>query len=375
MSARFRPAVLGYTELCNFVVCDARLLSCSGAVSEMRALKSRALDLYTYLMFSLGVSHPRRIAPSAFVILTFHRVLPDVLRSRYPIPGLVVTPEELRWIIETLLPFFEIATVSANSSRQRGNAGTKPLLSISFDDGQIDNVEYAAPVLEALRVPATFYLPTDFIGSSRLLWHDEAAFAWQSQQLGHTDRQAVSRQLGLGAPDGDAVDTNLLLSLLKQLPVESRAGVVRWLAEKAKFESPDWARLMDWDDARTLDAAGHEIGSHCQSHELLPQLDSAAQTRELRGSLDAVAASMVGRKRPLSVCYPNGDCSAETLQLAREAGYENGVTTRWGINGPEQDRFGLLRCDMDARRLRNSDGVLSAGRLAVRMLGHQPGLK
>jgi peptidoglycan/xylan/chitin deacetylase (PgdA/CDA1 family) len=342
----------------------------------MRALKTRALDIFAATMFGLGISHPRRIAPGNLLILTFHRVLPDALRSRYPMPGLVVTPEELRWIVTTLRPYFEIDTVSANSERQSRAIGERPLLSITFDDGQVDNVDYAAGVLAELGVAATFYLPTDFIGTTNLLWHDEAAFAWQSEELKPADRLAVLRQAGLMSPDGhDAVDAATLLALLKRLPAVSRAGLVAQLSAKAGGATPEWARLMSWDDARALDAAGHEIGSHCQSHELLPQLGAADQARELHGSAAVIADRSGVGKAPRSVCYPNGDCTDETLRLSREAGYENGVTTRWGINAPRQDRFELLRCDMDAHRLRGADRTLSSARLAVRVLGHQPGLR
>lgn len=342
----------------------------------MRSLKTRALDLFATTMFGLGVSHPRRIAPGQLLILTFHRVLPEAIRSRYPLPGLVVTPEELRWIVATLRPYFEIDTVSANSERQSRSIGERPLLSITFDDGQVDNVEYAAAVLAELGVTATFYLPTDFIGGTKLLWHDEVAFAWRSQQLTSADRQEVLRQAGLTSPTGhEAIGAARLLALLKQLPAASRATLVGWLTAKADGGTPDWARLMSWDDARALAGAGHEIGSHCRSHELLPQLSVIEQAHELQGSSAVIADAAALGKTPRSVCYPNGDSDAETLRLSREAGYENGVTTRWGINTPRQDRFELLRCDMDARRLRSADRTLSAARLAVRVLGHQPGLR
>jgi len=340
----------------------------------MPSLKTRVLDVYAHLMFGLGVSHPRRIPREAFLILTFHRVLPEALRVHYPMPGLAVTPEELSWIVSTLAPYFEVDTVSANCERQARGDTTRPLLSITFDDGQIDNVTYAAPVLEALGVPATFYLPTDFIGGDRLLWHDEAAFAWQSSRLSRDDRRDVIASIG-GAADAESVEAGDLLASLKALHVDARARIVGSLAEMIADEVPAWARLMTWADARALGAAGHEIGSHCQSHELLPQLDSAAQARELRGSFEAIADGAHAGMAPTSVCYPNGDCSAETLRLARASGYRNGVTTRWGINAPGQDRFGLLRCDMDARRLRDARGGLSAARLGVRVHGHQPGLR
>lgn len=334
----------------------------------MAAYKQHLKDLFFATMYRLGIAHPKRIGADRWLILTFHRVLPEPLRNQYPLPGLAVTPETLRWIIESLMPYFEILPVTEGGHRQRTNERVRPLLSITFDDGQLDNLEYAAPVLADLGVRATFYLPTDFIGIGRLLWHDEIAFAWNA------DRESVVQTLReLQGPAGNPRTVGEVLGQLKRAQPEERRAVLRQLHETIDLSGPDWAQLMSWQDAAALASHGHEIGSHSQSHELLPQLDAQWQEREITGSKKTIASRLAGME-PGSFCYPNGDYSATTASLVEKARYENAVTTRWGINGPEQSCFELLRCDMDMRRLRNANGRLSDARLAVKVTGHQPGL-
>ena len=336
----------------------------------MRALKPLARDIYAQLLYRLGLSHPSRIPSDSLLILTFHRVLPADLRAEYPLPGLAVTPEHLRWILASLLPCFENMAVSGAVRKHREGSNTKPLLAVSFDDGQWDNLEHAAPVLSELGVPATFYLPTDFIGGPRLLWHDYAAFAWQrirEQGIG----QAPVTELGTSRTiQSDTAGG--FLEALKQLSPSRRESLVKQLDEAAESRPPAWARLMDWNEVERLEAQGHEIASHGCTHALLPQLDAEGQGRELEGSM-RVIEQFLG-KAPASFCYPNGSFDERTPQLAEEVGYENAVTTRWGINTRNVSPFKLFRCDMDADRLLDRRGGLSSSRLAMRVSGKQPGL-
>ena len=341
-----------------------------GIRSIMSAFKSLVRDFYSWWLYRLGLSHPSRIASDSLLILTFHRVLPCELRSEYPLPGLAVTPEELRWILASLLPHFETLAVSDAVRKHRAGPGPRPLLAISFDDGQWDNLEYAAPVLAELGVPATFYLPTDFIGRQDLLWHDQAAFAWQaSAKAGKLAIVADALNPGSGDASGSV---GAFLEAMKQLAPQARTKLLSQVGEAAGVAAPGWARLMDWTEVNRLSELGHEIGSHGCSHALLPQLDREGQRAELKGSMDAV--EQFTARKPVSICYPNGSFNEMTLTLAEEVGYENAVTTLWGINDRAACPFRLLRCDMDAGRLVDRKGALSSARLAMRVSGKQPGL-
>jgi len=319
-------------------------------------------------LLAVGASKPERVARGRLLILTFHRVLPDELRKEYPLPGLAVTPEELHWILSELLPHFELMTVSDAVRRLRHDRAPRPLIAVSFDDGQWDNLEYAAPVLKALDVRATFYVPTDYVGKTQLLWHDRAAFAWQ-MSAPDVRASVIARSSTLSLNPEASVAA--FLEAVKRIDPQTRATIVERLSERVQA-GPSWARLMTWQEVMSLRQAGHEIGSHSCSHALLPQLDDAAQRAELLGSMNAIKEAL--GEQPKSLCYPNGSFDSRSVAIAKELGYENAVTTRWGLNDRQHAVYELLRCDMDAKRVKDRHGNLSLARLTMRIAGYQPGL-
>jgi peptidoglycan/xylan/chitin deacetylase (PgdA/CDA1 family) len=44
---------------------------------------------------------------------------------------------------------------------------------ITFDDGYLDNIENALPILHEAGLPATFYIATGYVGSDREFWWDD----------------------------------------------------------------------------------------------------------------------------------------------------------------------------------------------------------
>src|SRR5437867_6333889 len=53
-------------------------------------------------------------------------------------------------------------------------------LAITFDDGYRDNYECAAPILQTMGLPATFFVATRFIGTDIVAWWDKDLSARQT---------------------------------------------------------------------------------------------------------------------------------------------------------------------------------------------------
>jgi peptidoglycan/xylan/chitin deacetylase (PgdA/CDA1 family) len=331
-------------------------------------------DTLGTLLSAIGMTDLSRRQAGRLLVVTFHRVLPQALREKYPFPGLAVTPEELSWFLAFLKDHAPPAPLApAFESWQNAPAGNAPTIAVTFDDAQWDNYEYARPVLQHHGIKATFYAPVNAVGTEQSLWHDRLGFAVR-ELLGkgeeHQLKEALSdREL----PCLPHLDSDSVTQAAKTLPPEQRHNLVEALVRATGTTTcPEWNRLMNWEELKTLAQDGHEIGSHGLSHELLPQCTEQVLTREVVESKSRIEERL-GRD-VLSFCYPNGDVDDRTEGAVRTAGYKAAVSTRWGTNSTATSPWSLRRCDINSAHFVDRHGTLSRSRAALRLSGLQPGL-
>lgn len=359
-----------------------------GVAESVRALgvasKPWLRDGLAELLARVGATTPARFARGAFTIITFHRVLPQNELRQYPIPGLVVTPEQLRLILSELAVHFECGTVVDGFRRWRSGGASRPLLAISFDDGALDNYQHARPVLAELGLRASFYIPVANVEEHLPPWHDRLGFALlasvASVRTSSADFERLLSPFGLGPRDfaallpRDAIQLAAggVVAAKRLAPAERERAIVALESALGGGAVPDFAGMMSWDQVRELHRDGHEIGSHSLTHPLLPDLPDERVEDEVVSSRRELSRQ-IGADVP-SFCYPNGSYDARTLKAVERAGYECAVTTRWGLNR-RQSPFELSRCDMDYARLETRHGGFSQHRLMLRLSGLQPGLR
>lgn len=337
-------------------------------------LARRARDTAARILYSCGVTVPKRVGRALLTVVTFHRVLDREILRRYPLPQLGVTTDEFRWLIEFFARNYTCGAL--RDVHVRWTAGEQPVLpflAITFDDGQLDNFENARPVLERVGVRATFFVVPDAVDSGAPLWHDALAHGMAVLLAG--DRAAARRcadAVGAGFGGDEPSIVREVVSHAKRLDPTRRAELLAEVCRHTRGSTPPpWAAFMNWEQLRSLSRAGHEIGSHSSSHALLPLLpdqDLVNETTQSRRRIEAVLGA-----RCESFCYPNGDCDARVVAAVRRAGYERAVTTRWGPNRLGVPALELTRCDLQGRLVRDTRGALSEARLALRLSRYFPG--
>ena len=330
-------------------------------------------DLGAELLHRTSLLDPARIARDKLTITTFHRVLPERELAEYPMPGIAVTPEELDWLLALFMKHYTPGTLGEMATRfALGDRPDKPLMAITFDDGQLDNHRNARPVLARNGVHASFFVVADATGHNETLWHDRVAYALRSAL--QRDRARCESYLARLGVTRDANDvTHACVSALKRMTPEQRdasLGELEALAGGAR--RPAWDGMMSWDELKQLHAEGHEIGSHSQSHAILPLVSDAQLAREIAGSR-AHLRERLGFEID-TFCYPNGDCDARVAAAVERAGYRHAVTTRYGINGGATSHYLWKRCDMQSAHARTLGGAFSEGRMLLRLSGLLPGM-
>jgi len=206
---------------------------------------------------------------------------------------------------------------------------------ITFDDGYLDNYQVAFPILRSHGVQGVFFLATSMVGSGFVPWWDHIAFLVKT---------ARERRFSLRYPAGLAVDLDAngmtkslrdVLSLYKRPENGDPDRFIRELKEESKGEDLPGTlrRFLGWEEAREMIRGGMAIGSHTHSHHVLSQLGAVEQRRELTQSR-ALLGENLGVETD-ALAYPVGatsSFSAQTQQLAREAGYRVAFSFHGGAN-------------------------------------------
>lgn len=88
---------------------------------------------------------------------------------------------------------------------------------------------------------------------------------------------------------------------------------------------------------RSLLSQGFEVGSHSMSHRMLPGLEDAELSREVRGSKQLLEERLGAEVRMF--CYPRGRYDGKVIDYVQQSGFEGARTTRMFAHTLRFSRF------------------------------------
>lgn len=191
---------------------------------------------------------------------------------------------------------------------------------LTFDDGYLDNLTIAAPILDRLGLPATLYLPTDVIDRVENQWVDRLYAMFRARTR---DRLEIADDaFDLRDPVREREAYRLLCTrLLVESPLPREEELSRVRAQLQPAADPP--RLtMNWDEVREFAAMGFEIGAHTAGHtDLRTHADRAAH--EILASRDAISRHLASA--PIHFSFPYGRSCDASRRAVREAGFVTAV--------------------------------------------------
>jgi peptidoglycan/xylan/chitin deacetylase (PgdA/CDA1 family) len=293
----------------------------------------------------------RQAGGSRVLILSYHRVTPDFqAAAREALASLLVSTDTLRRQLQHVSRHHELVSLSEARrilAEPPGTARRNDVVAVTLDDGYADNAEHALPVLSDLKVPATVFVPTGYLGTERRLPHDRLhATLSELQRRGIPFERAgiaapLQTLLSACAEAGPAATLDRLIGRLPHDRLVALADALEARLGRSERDLPAHTRLMTWDEVRALDAAGIDVGGHTVNHAVLANLPLADARRELAGCRDQIA-ERVG-KAPRHFAYPNGYYTPAVQEATAEAGFEAAVTIEDEENRRGQPAFALKR--------------------------------
>jgi peptidoglycan/xylan/chitin deacetylase (PgdA/CDA1 family) len=211
------------------------------------------------------------------VVVAFHRVNAGADAS-----GLSMDPDTFERYCCFFRRHFRVISLRTFVDRLERREPVRGLLAITFDDGYRDNFERATPILEQYGLPATFFVVSQWMGSS-------VVPAWDSD---YGVRHA-------------------------------------------------W---MTWDDVRSLRRRGFDIGAHTRTHVDLGLVNGASAREEIEGGRRELEAAL-GEPVDLFT-YPFGGARHMTdsnRALVKAAGFRCCCSCYGGVAPRDTDPFHLRR--------------------------------
>ncbi len=221
---------------------------------------------------------------------------------------------------------------------------------ITFDDGYIDNYNVAYKILKQQSIPAVFYVPTSYVGSSSIPWWDEIAWMIRNTRSKTVSMTQWDRDILINRENIEQSIRTVLLAVKKMVGMEM-GDILAQLREQltCQAENSQHKLFMNWDNLKEMQDNGMGIGSHTHSHEILSHINKHLQYEEV-----AKSKAILERELDRSVstfAYPvgrKGTYTEETIDVLKECGYKLAFTQSLGVNAnPKENRFELRRFPVD----------------------------
>ncbi|KFC67376.1 Polysaccharide deacetylase [Devosia sp. LC5] len=277
------------------------------------------------------------------LILMYHRIA-DLDHDPWE---LAVSPDRFAMQLQILRARRDIVPLSWLVERLERGQSAPRAAAITFDDGYVDLLDNAKPLLARYTCPATVFLPPAFVGQPGGFWWDTLTRIF----LATPDLPA---QLTLDH-DGKSLawdvrtDTRRKVhdevwAALKFMGDTERAGhlatLVAWAGIPADAPASD--RCMTEEQLRAFSQPGVlDFGAHTMSHPSLPHLAAPAQAEEISRSSNWIVETL--GIEPQGLAFPFGDYNKETLAAARSSGVQFACTTVADAIRRRADRFALPR--------------------------------
>ena len=361
-----------------------------------------ASQIYRAVRFVRDIlGHPRTLT-----IFAYHKINNDRITGNYIRPHVRGFPvgtfaKEMAYLRKRHAVICLDDAVKAIENRKRL---PRNAVCITFDDGYRDNYTNAYRILRSLRLPATFFLTTAFIGCRRPAWQvalsaylrlspldvlvmesfDESlerlseagrkalrcracALAEGSallilrrmlKHLGPDDiEEIVDRfmpeparpdiRLPLSGPKDRAKARRCLTEHLRNRPVYERELLLEIMRVRLGLKQAIYVpcgEMMTWKMVRDMAQSGMSFGAHTCAHPILTRVPRRFVEGEIVRSKRRLETAL--GKRVMLFCYPNGreaDFDDEIVATLREAGFEAACSMLPGANTQGSGLFALKR--------------------------------
>lgn len=272
-------------------------------------------------------------------ILIYHQVFQESDPMRASEPNV----DTFRWQMELVKRCFTPISISSALSHIQNNTLPKNAICVTFDDGYLNNLTVAAPILNKLKIPATVFVATGFT-SGENMWNDrlidlisfvDAEINLSALELKPVKLLDINHRVSLA---------HQLIENIKYFPYEKRKLLIDQLYQDNQITEKG-SKMMTPKQIIELARLGIEIGAHTVDHPILKVLNNEEQKKQIQQS-KLTLEQWLGHEVK-GFAYPNGknekDYDIATRNIVAKCGFDYAVSTNWGFSDVKTDLFQLFR--------------------------------
>ena len=208
---------------------------------------------------------------------------------------------------------------------------SKPLFAITFDDGWVDNYEYAYPILKEHAAPATIFLVTGAIDSENIFWVEDFLYKISVKQNNMTRPDTLTKLQHCAFKHGiniskENINTQSLaedfVEKLKPLAQNLRKTILTDAYRLLELDTtPIKGHILSWKQINEMFYNDVDFGSHTHNHEILQYSDSKTTLNELNISKNIIDDNLCRSTK--FFCYPNARYNNDSAELVEASGYSH----------------------------------------------------
>lgn len=273
------------------------------------------------------------------IILLYHGVSPKISQGIFNYRGKFIEPKNFNRQIKYLKKKYNILELDKAIELLKSNSLPPYPLVITFDDGYKNFYDYAYQILKQNQIPATVFLPTDFIDKKIPLWVDRLEYAIGSRKESFrqkTETDTALRQKLKSLPENEKYKE------LEKIENESKSALCNIRCCTTAYAPLEWNQILEMQNNKI------NFGAHTKSHPILTQISQNEAEKEITESA-LILKEKTGKISEI-FSYPNGqpkDFNESIKTALKESGFKGALTTIKGFNDKDTNLFELKRITMD----------------------------
>jgi peptidoglycan/xylan/chitin deacetylase (PgdA/CDA1 family) len=278
-----------------------------------------------------------RLKPPAAVILAYHSVRDEPEKdSNWIGPGITHASKIFQRHMELIASRFHPVSLEDIFLFVKGERDLPARsVAVTFDDGYLDNLEIASPILSRFGISAAFYLTVNMIGQSDVPWFCRVRNAFVRTPCAQWNSSLHNKKWDLSSSRSRDAALLAAYDLCAPHVGQTQNEVVATIERELQIprQMPARRLMLTWEEVKQLRRAGHIVGSHTLTHPNVAYLaNSQAVQAEILDSKLRIEQNLTEPVLHFSYPHPalNPQWSKQSLHCTGDAGYRTAVTTTKG---------------------------------------------